>query len=155
MRSTDRAAAQRIIDDVAHEGRRRDAQELIVLIAGITGEEPKVWNANTIGYGQYHYRYKTGQEGDFFTVGFSPKKDRITLYIMSGLRGFDDILDRLGPHTTGKSTVHLKRLGDVDRTVLAELIAESVAHVEAVERSKGAIPRMSDIPPRTPPDVVD
>ncbi len=155
MRSTDRAAAQRIIDDVAHEGRRRDAQDLMVLVAGITGEEPKVWNANTIGYGQYHYRYKTGQEGDFFTVGFSPKKDRITLYIMSGLRGFDDILDRLGPHTTGKSTVHLKRLGDVDRTVLAELITECVAHVEVVERSMGAIPRMSDIPPRTPPDIVD
>ncbi|MDH5294371.1 MAG: DUF1801 domain-containing protein, partial [Acidimicrobiia bacterium] len=116
MRSAGRAAAQRIIDDVTHEGRRRDAEELMAFIADITGEEPKVWNAKNIGYGQYHYRYKTGQEGDFFTIGFSPRKDRITLYVMSGLRGFDDILDRLGPHTTGKSTVHLKRLGDVDRT---------------------------------------
>jgi hypothetical protein len=155
MTSTDRAAAQRVIDDVAHEGRRRDAEELMAFIAEITGEEPKVWNANTIGYGQYHYRYKTGQEGDFFTVGFSPRKDRITLYVMSGLRGFDDILDRLGAHKTGKSTVYLNRLGDVDRVVLAELISECVAHIEAVERSMGAIPRMSDIPPRTPPVVGD
>jgi hypothetical protein len=114
-----------------------------------------VLNANPIGYGQYHYRYESGQEGDFFTVGFSPRKDRITLYVMSGLRGFDDILDRLGPHTTGKSTVHLKRIGDVDRTVLAELITACVAHVEAVERSLGAIPRMGDIPIREPSDVVD
>ena len=152
MSGSDRAAVQRVIDDVAHEGRRRDAQELTALMAELTGEEPRVWNADTIGYGQYHYRYASGQEGDFFTVGFSPRNDRITLYIMSGLRGFDDILDRLGQHTTGKSTVHLKRLDDVDRTVLAELISECVAHVEAVERSMGAIPRMSDIPPRTPPD---
>ena len=155
MTSNDRTAAQKVIDDVAHEGRRLDAEELVTFLADITGEEPKVWSANTIGYGQYHYRYKTGQEGDFFTVGFSPRKDRITLYIMSGLKGFDDILDRLGPHTTGKSTVHLKRLGDVDRTVLAELITACVAHVEAVERSMGAVPRMSDIPPRKPPDFVD
>lgn len=155
MSGTDRSAAQRLIDDVAHVGRRRDAEELMEFIADITGEEPKVWNSNTIGYGQYHYRYKTGQEGDSFTVGFSPRKDRITLYVMSGLRGFGDILDRLGRHTTGKSTIHLRSLGDVDRTVLAELIRACVAHVEAVERSMGAIPRMSDIPPRTPPDVVD
>ncbi len=155
MSSIDRAAAQRVIDDVTHDGRRRDAEELMAFIADVTGEEPRVWNANTIGYGQYHYRYKTGQEGDFFTVGFSPRKDRITLYIMSGLRGFDDILDRLGPHIVGKSTVHLKRLDDVDRTILAELINECVAHVKAVERSMGAIPRMNDIPPRKPPNVVD
>lgn len=155
MSSSDRAAVQRLIDDVAHEGRRRDASELMALIAEITGEEPRVWNDDTIGYGQYHYRYRTGQEGVFFIVGFSPRKDRITLYIMSGLKGFNDILDRLGEHTTGKSTVHLKRIDDVDRTVLTELIAECVSHIEAVEQSMGAIPRMSDIPPRSPPDLAD
>lgn len=120
-------------------------------MAQVTGEMPRVWSAGTIGFGQYHYRYASGQEGDFFTVGFAPKKDRITLYLMSGLRGFGDILDRLGPHTAGKSTVHLKRLDDVDRKVLAELISECVAHVAIVERMMGAIPRMSEIPPREPP----
>lgn len=126
----------------------------MALFVEATGEEPKVWNANTIGFGQYHYRYKSGQEGDFLTAGFAPRNDRLTLYIMSGLRGFDDILERLGPHTTGKSTVHIKRLDDIDRTVLAELVTECVAHVRFVERSLGAIPRMSDIPPRQPPDSV-
>ena len=127
----------------------------MAFMAEHTGKEPRVWNDNTIGYGQYHYRYKSGQEGDFFTVGFSPRRDRITLYVMSGLKGFDDILERLGPHKTGKSTVHLKRLGDVDRSVLAELITECVAHVAAVERSMGAIPRMSEIPPRMQSRGVD
>ncbi len=137
-----------IIGGVSGEERRQDAAALLELMREVTGEEPKVWSANTIGFGQYHYRYGSGQEGDFFSVGFSPRKDRLTLYIMSGLRGFDDILHRLGPNNASKSTVHLKRLADVDRGVLAELIRECVAHLAAVEQELGAIPRMSDIPPR-------
>lgn len=140
---------QEVIDGVAHSGRREDAAALVDLMAEATGEQPKVWSAGTIGFGQYHYRYeKSGQEGKFFDVGFAPRKDKITLYVMSGLRGFEDILERLGPHQASKSTVHLKRLGDVDRDVLVELITECVAHLRKVERELGAIPRMSDIPPR-------
>lgn len=146
--SSDHYALQAVIDGVAHEGRRQDAGAQLGLMAEVTGEEPRVWSANTIGFGQYHYRYKTGHEGDFFTVGFSPRKARITLYIMSGLRGFEDILERLGPHQASKSTVHIKRLDDVDREVLTELITECVSHIESVEKALGAIPRMSDIPPR-------
>jgi hypothetical protein len=142
---TDAAA---IINAVQSEGRRSDASDLLDLMRRVTGEEPVVWSSNTIGFGQYHYQYKTGQEGDFFVVGFAPRKDRLTLYIMSGLRGFEDILERLGPHQASKSTVHVKRLEDIDRTVLIELIEECVAHVARVEQALGAIPRMSDIPPR-------
>lgn len=139
-----------VIESVAHDGRRVDAAELLALMREVTGQDPKVWSSNTIGFGQYHYRYRTGQEGDFFTVGFSPRKDKITLYIMSGLRGFDDILERLGPHQSSKSTVHFKRLSDLNRDALVDLISECVRHVQAVEESMGAIPRMSDIPPRAP-----
>jgi len=137
-----------VIAAVPHDGRRSDAAELLALMEQATGQTPKAWGKGTIGFGQYHYRYKTGQEGDFFNVGFAPRKDKITLYIMSGLRGFEDILKRLGPHQASKSTVHLKRLADVDGEVLLELIRECVAHIERVEQSMGAIPRMSDIPPR-------
>jgi len=148
MTDSDRAAVDEIIADISNEQRRSDAAELLALMAAVSGEDPKVWSSNTIGFGQYHYRYKTGQEGDFFSVGFSPRRDRITLYIMSGLRGFEDILERLGPHTASKSTVHIKRLAEIDRDALSELIAECVAHITAVEESMGAIPRMNDIPPR-------
>ncbi len=119
-------------------------------MADVTGDRPRVWSANTIGFGQYHYRYKTGQEGDFFDVGFSPRKDRLTVYAMSGLRGFDDILARLGPHQASKSTVHIKRFADIDKEALRDLISECVTHLRSVEESMGAIPRMSDIPPRVP-----
>ena len=139
---------QSVIDSVARDGRRKDALALLDLLTEVTGEPPKVWSSNTIGFGQYHYRYASGQEGDFFTVGFSPRKDRLTLYVMSGLRGFDDILERLGKYRATKSAIHLKRLGDVDEAVLRELIVECVNHVQAVEREMGAIPRMSEIPPR-------
>lgn len=137
-----------IIDGIQLDGRRQDAGELLALLETVTGEKPRVWSPGTIGFGQYHYRYHTGQEGDFFTVGFAPRKDRLTLYIMSGLRGFENILARLGPHSASKSTVHLKRLDDVDLDVLTELVSECFRHVAEVERDLGAIPRMSDIPPR-------
>lgn len=141
-------AVGEIIDAVAHTGRRSDAARLIEIMTEVTGEEPRVWSQGTIGFGQYHYRYASGQEGDFFQVGLAPRKDRLTLYVMSGLRGFEDILERLGPHTSSKSTVHLKNLEDIDREALTELISECVRHLESVEAELGAIPRMSDIPPR-------
>jgi hypothetical protein len=137
-----------LIDSVGHEGRRADAAELLELMSATTGEPAEMWGADTVGFGRYRYRYATGQEGDFFKIGFSPRKDRLTLYVMSGLRGFEDILDRLGPHRAAKSAVHLKRLADVDREALRELISECVRHLDAVQRSLGAIPRMSEIPPR-------
>jgi hypothetical protein len=152
MADSDKRGVKSLIESVADERRRTDASNLLELMRDATGEEPRLWSSDTIGFGRYHYRYKTGQEGDFFSVGFSPRKDRLTLYIMSGLRGFEDILERLGPHKAGMSTVHVRRLGDVDRPVLIELIEECVKHLRGVETSMGAIPRLRDIPPRKPGD---
>ncbi|MDH3249906.1 MAG: DUF1801 domain-containing protein [Acidimicrobiia bacterium] len=145
---SDLDAVGEIIDAVSHPGRRADAATLIAIMGEVTGEEPRVWSGGTIGFGRYHYRYASGQEGDFFQIGLAPRKDKLTLYVMSGLRGFEDILERLGPHTAAKSTIHLRSLDGIDRAALAELISECVRHLESVEAKLGAIPRMSDIPPR-------
>jgi hypothetical protein len=150
MPGSDTQAVREIIGDVTPANRQKDATALLDLMTEVTGEQARVWSAGTIGFGQYHYRYQTGQEGDFFQVGFAPRKDKLTLYVMSGLRGFEDILERLGPHTSSKSTVHIKSLDEIDRDALSELISECVRHLENVEASMGAIPRMSDIPPRRP-----
>lgn len=107
-----------------------------------------MWSGGTIGFGRYHYRYVSGQEGDFFKVGFAPREQNLTLYIMSGLQGFEDILERLGPHKASKSTVKITDLDAVNEDALIELIAECVRHLDEVEASLGAIPRMSEIPPR-------
>lgn len=138
------------LESIDHDGRSQDAATVIELMREVTGEEPVIWSAGTIGFGRYHYRYKTGQEGDFFKIGFAPRKDKLTLYVMSGLRGFEDILERLGPHTPTKSAVHLKSLEGIDRAALAELMSECVRHLEWVEHELGSIPRMSEIPPRRP-----
>ena len=146
---SDSDAVRDVLDAVTTPSRRRDAVALVEIMREVTGQEPRVWSAGTIGFGRYHYRYKTGQEGDFFQIGLAPRKDKLTLYVMSGLRGFEDILDRLGPHTSSKSTVHLKSLDGIDRSALTDLISECIRHLEHVEASMGAIPRMSDIPPRS------
>lgn len=137
------------LSSIKDESLRSDAFQLVELLRQETGEDPELWNSNTIGFGRYHYRYATGREGDFFEIGFAPRAGHLTLYVMSGLRGFEDILDRLGPHEASKSTIHVKGLTDLDLDVLRELAKECVAHLRWVESELGAIPRMSEIPPRS------
>jgi hypothetical protein len=81
-----------------------------------------------------------------FKVGFAPRKANLTLYLMSGMVGYDDLLARLGPHKTGKSCIYVKRFDDLDRDVLAELIERSVAHLDEVYDAAGGVPRMSEMP---------
>lgn len=139
---------EELMGQIDNERVRADADELLTLMRRATGNEPRVWNSEMIGFGSYHYRYSTGQEGDFFDVGFAPRKNHLTVYVMSGLRGFDDLLDRLGPHRATKSALHLKSLEHIDVSALEELIRECVLHLRRVEEDLGAIPRMSEIPPR-------
>lgn len=146
-----RATAAGVMDtltSIEDDRLRSDAFQLLELLRRETGKDPELWNSNTIGFGRYHYRYATGKEGDFFDIGFAPRSGHLTLYVMSGLRGFEDILARLGPHEASKSTVHLRGLADLDLDVLQELVRECVAHLRSVESELGAIPRMSEIPPR-------
>lgn len=83
------------------------------------------------GFGSYHYRYASGREGDWFLTGFSPRKKDLTLYIMAGFDGIEDLMSRLGSYKTGKSCLYIKRLTDVDLDVLEELIAGSVNHMRS------------------------
>jgi hypothetical protein len=101
--------------------RRADAQTVCALMAQATGVQPEMWGSGIVGFGSYHYRYASGREGDWPAVGLSPRKSALTIYVSAG---FDDAeLSRLGPHTTGKSCLYVKRLSDVDTGVLRELIA--------------------------------
>jgi hypothetical protein len=138
------------IESIADDQRRSDAEELLSLMSEVTGEQSAMWG-KSFGFGQYHYEYKSGQQGDFFKIGFTPAARELTIYVMSGLRGFDDILARLGPHRASKSCVYVRRLEEVDRDALVDLISECVRHLDHVEKELGAIPRMSDIPPREEP----
>lgn len=116
---------------VTDERRREDSLALRQLIAVITGDPGAMWGSSIVGFGTYRYRYASGREGEWFAVGFSPRKQNLTLYIMDGFDGYDEVLGRLGTFSTGKSCLYIKRLSDVDLDVLGSLVQASVAHVTA------------------------
>lgn len=111
---------------VPDERRRADARAVVDLMAEVTGERPTMWGPTMVGFGSYHYRYASGREGDYFIVGLSPRTAALTVYLLDGFEGREDLLERLGPHTTGKACLYLKRLDDVDADVLRELVQLSV-----------------------------
>jgi hypothetical protein len=95
----------------------------------VTGEPATMWGTSIVGFGSYHYRYDTGREGDMALVGFSPRKQAITLYIMTGFDGYDDLLSQLGKYTTGKACLYIKKLEDIDMDVLRQLVKQSAEHI--------------------------
>jgi Domain of unknown function (DU1801) len=103
--------------------RRADAQTACALMAEATGLAPVMWGDSIIGFGTYHYRYASGQEGDWPPVGLSPRKTALTIYLSAG--GDEDLLSRLGPHRTGRSCLYIKRLADIDADVLRDLVADA------------------------------
>ena len=105
-----------------HPVRRKDAEVLLELFERITGWEPRMWGPAIIGFGEYHYKYDSGREGDFMRTGFSPRKANMVVYIMPGYTNFDPILARLGKHKLGKSCLYINKLDDIDLTVLEELV---------------------------------
>ena len=114
---------------VEHPRRRDDSLTLLALMKRITGLEPEMWGPSIVGFGSYHYRYDTGREGDMPLTGFSPRKQSLTVYIMPGFAGYEDLLGRLGKHRTGVACLYINKLADVDRDVLTELISRSFAHM--------------------------
>jgi hypothetical protein len=117
------------LDNVTDEQRRQDSYAVLELMREVTGQEPTMWGDSIVGFGSYHYRYASGREGDWFLTGFSPRKQALTLYIMSGFGEYEELLDKLGKYTTGKSCLYVKRLEDVDLPTLRELVRRSAEHV--------------------------
>ncbi len=122
------------LNSIADETKRRDCKTLLGIMERITKHPPKMWGSSIVGFGSYHYKYASGREGDWFVTGFSPRKQNLTLYIMSGFRRYGGLLEKLGNYKTGKSCLYIKRLDDVDRKVLEQLIAESVAYLAQSNR---------------------
>ncbi|MEQ9188744.1 MAG: DUF1801 domain-containing protein [Cryomorphaceae bacterium] len=121
------------IDKAEKEQTRADCRELIALMQEVTGEPPALWGPSIVGFGSYHYKYASGREGDFLLVGFSPRKQNLTLYIMGGFKRHDALMQSLGKYKTGKSCLYVKQLDDIDRTVLRSLIEESVAYMRSID----------------------
>jgi hypothetical protein len=119
------------VDRVTSPVRRRDAHTLLDLMARVTGEAPRMWGPSIIGFGQYHYRYATGREGDACAAGFSPRKASTTIYLPDGVEPYERELDALGDHTTGVGCLYLRDLDRVDLDVLERIVAASYRRVTA------------------------
>ena len=114
---------------IADENRKRDCFTVLELMKKVSGHEPKMWGVNIVGFGNYTYTYESGREGEWFVTGFSPRKQNLTIYIMSGFSRCDEFLAKLGKHKTGKSCLYINKLADVNLEVLSELIENSVENV--------------------------
>ena len=122
-------SVEAFLDGVADEKRRQDCFTVLELMRQITDTEPRMWGDSIVGFGSYHYKYKSGREGDWFLTGFSPRKQNLTLYIMSGFDQHDVLLEKLGKFKTGKSCLYIKKVEDIDLPTLRELVRQSVEHV--------------------------
>ncbi len=98
-----------------------------------TNSEPKMWGTSIIGFGSYHYKYENGRENDWFLVGFSPRKQNLTIYLMGGLDDYGSLLKKLGKHSLGKGCLYIKKLDDVQLPVLTELVNNSVTKMSKNE----------------------
>jgi hypothetical protein len=121
--------------DACADERRADAKALAKLMQKVTGDKPTMWGRSIVGFGSYHYTYASGREGDAPIVGFSPRKAANVLYGAIGFGGAEGLLAKLGKHTTGKGCLYIKKLADVDATVLETLLEKAVAATRAAQQA--------------------
>ncbi len=128
-RPTDQSVAD-FLNSVEDDTRRQDALTLLALMKDETGEDAVMWGDSIVGFGSYHYKYASGREGDAPLVGFSPRKQSMSLYIMSGFDEYEDLLAALGKHKLGKACLYVNKLADVDEAALRKLIRRSYEHMK-------------------------
>lgn len=120
------------LDSVQDPVRREDAKKVCQLMSKITKEKPVMWGPSIVGFGTYEYKYATGREGTWMRIGFSPRKQNLTLYIMDGFSNYQKLLNKLGKHSTGKSCLYIKSLQDIDLKILSQMIEESFFKASAM-----------------------
>ena len=112
--------------------REAECKALLDMMREVSGEVPTMWGSSIIGFGSYHYKYASGREGDWPRTGFSPRKASMTIYCMPGFKNQADLLERLGPHKTSVSCLYIRRLDQVDFSVLRSIVARSLQQMERI-----------------------
>ncbi len=128
------ASVEKFLNAVKDEDVRNDCFEILKMMKQVTKEEPKMWGPSIVGFGSYHYKGKGGREGDWMLTGFSPRKQNLTLYLMGGFDESKDLLKKLGKYKTSVGCLYIKKLEDVDKKVLKELVTASVKRMKKVTK---------------------
>ena len=118
------------LSSIEEEQKREDCQRLLEMMQEITQAKPTMWGTSIVGFGEYHYKYKSGREGDWFLTGFAPRKQALTLYLMCDLSHDGLNFEGLGKHKKGKGCLYIKRLSDIDKDVLKRIINDSIKIIE-------------------------
>ena len=119
--------------------KRADSSVLVAMMTRVTGKKPKMWGGSIVGFGEYHYKYPSGHEGDAPLAGFSPRKPEFSIYLYGMHEDSDDrsaLLGKLGKHRMGKGCLYIKRLDEVDLAVLEQLVSNSVKWLRATYPAK-------------------
>jgi hypothetical protein len=124
----------KFLDSIKNEGMRQDCLILTGLMSQATGAKPKMWGSSIVGFGSYHYRYASGREGGWFTTGFSPRKQNLTLYVIGGFASHTSLLKKLGKHSLGKGCLYLKSLDEIHIPTLKKLIQQSVKEASGFQQ---------------------
>jgi len=124
--TANKGSVEDFLNGVKDEQKREDSFKILEMMTRLSGYEAKMWGASIVGFGEYHYKYDSGREGDMCRIGFSPRAQNLTLYMITGYSEKGDELARLGKHKLGKSCLYIKRLSDVDEDVLEEMIVKDL-----------------------------
>jgi len=116
------------LEAIPDEQKRQDSLKIVELMKLASGAGPSMWGDSIIGFGAIHLKYASGRELDWFPVGFSPRKQNLTLYIIPGFETYDALLAKLGKYKMGKACIYINKLADVDSSVLYDLVKASVNH---------------------------
>lgn len=127
-------SVKKFLDTITDKKRREDCYTVLEMMKRATKAEPKMWGTSIVGFGSYHYKYESGREGDWFPIGFSPRKQNLTLYVAMGFTPHEKLMKKLGTYKTGKSCLYINNLEDIDTATLKEILKESVAYFEATKK---------------------
>lgn len=129
-----KASVSGFIAGIKDEHVRRDARTIAAMMQEVTGSRPVMWGSSVVGFGSYHYRYASGREGDWFLTGFSPRKQYLTIYSVSGFGAFEDLVAKLGKARTGVGCLYIKQLEDVHLPTLKRLLREAVKVAKRMDK---------------------
>jgi hypothetical protein len=121
------ASVEEFIDSVADEQRREDCRAVAAIMQRVTNAKPKMWGPSIVGFGDYRYQGSNNKYTDWFVVGFSPRKDALTLYLQGGIMQSGDLLEKLGRHKTGKGCLYIKKMSDIDLDVLTAIVQRAMS----------------------------
>ena len=119
-------SVEKFLNTVSDDQRRKDCIKLVDIMKAATKSDPAMWGTSIIGFGRHQYKYPSGRALEWFLVGFSPRKQDLSLYIMPGVERYPELMKKLGKHKTGRSCLYIKRLEDVDLPTLKQLIKKSI-----------------------------